>query len=65
LDTTNSTVQVVRDQTAQTVHVTMIAQDAKNAVVTGLPPGAVVIANGQLGLADGQRVQPQSQVAEK
>jgi multidrug efflux pump subunit AcrA (membrane-fusion protein) len=65
LDTTNSSVQVVHNSAAQTVHVTMIAQDAKNAVVTGLPQGSVVIANGQLGLADGQRVQPQRQVAEK
>jgi multidrug efflux pump subunit AcrA (membrane-fusion protein) len=65
LDTTDSSVQVVRDQTAQTVHVTTIAQDAKNAVVVGLPQGAAVISNGQLGLADGQRVQPQNQVAEK
>ena len=65
LDTTNSSVQVVHNSAAQTVHVTMIAEDAKNAVVTGLPQDAVVIANGQLGLADGQRVQPQRQVAEK
>jgi multidrug efflux pump subunit AcrA (membrane-fusion protein) len=65
LDTTDSSVQVVRDQAAQTVHVTTLAQDAKNAIVVGVPQGAVVIANGQLGLADGQRVQPQRQVAEK
>ncbi|HEX3467107.1 MAG TPA: efflux RND transporter periplasmic adaptor subunit [Candidatus Elarobacter sp.] len=65
LDTTNSTLQVVHDGTAQTVHVTMIAADDKNAIVTGLPAGSVVISNGQLGLADGQRVQPQRQVAEK
>lgn len=65
LDTTNSTLQVVHDGLAQTVHVTMIAADDKNAIVTGLPAGAVVISNGQLGLADGQRVQPQRQVAEK
>ncbi len=65
LDTTNSTLQVVRDGTAQTVHVTMIAADDKAAVVTGLPAGSMVISNGQLGIADGQRVQPQRQVAEK
>ena len=57
LDTTNSSVQ--------TVHVTMLAQDAKNAIVVGLPAGSVVIANGQLGLADGQHVLPQRQVAEQ
>src|SRR5581483_8032006 len=65
LDTTNSTVQVVRNGTAQTVHVTELAADGKNAIVSGLPGGTVVISNGQLGLADGQAVQPQSQVAEK
>lgn len=65
LDTTSSSLQVVHDGLAQTVHVTMIAADDKNAIVTGLPAGAVVISNGQLGLADGQRVQPQRQVAEK
>jgi multidrug efflux pump subunit AcrA (membrane-fusion protein) len=65
LDTTNSSVQVVHDGTARTVHITMIAADGKNAVVAGLPAGAVVISNGQLGLTDGQRVQPQNQVAEK
>jgi HlyD family secretion protein len=65
LDTTQSTVQVVRGGLATTVHVTMLAQDAKKAVVGGLPPGAVVIANGQLGLTDGQPVQPQHQVAQR
>jgi multidrug efflux pump subunit AcrA (membrane-fusion protein) len=65
LDTTDSSVQIVRNSAAQTVHVTTMAHDAKNAVVVGLPQGAVVIANGQLGLVDGQRVQPQRQVAEK
>ncbi len=67
LDTTQSTLQVVRDGVATTVHVTALAQDAKNAVVAGLPAGAVVIANGQLGLSDGQPVQPQRrhQVAEQ
>jgi multidrug resistance efflux pump len=64
LDTTNSSVQIVRDGAVHTVHVTMIAQDAKNAIVTGLEPGVQVVANGQLGLADGQPVAPR-QVAEK
>jgi hypothetical protein len=64
LDTTNSSVQIVREGTVHTVHVTMLAQDAKNAIVTGLEPGVQVIANGQLGLADGQPVAPQ-QVAAK
>ena len=46
----------MRDGAASTVHVTTIAQDAKNAIVVGLPAGAPVIANGQLGLTDGARV---------
>jgi len=57
LDTTNSTVQIVQNGTVHTVHVTMLAQDDKNAIVTGLSRGAQVISNGQLGLADGQAVQ--------
>lgn len=61
LDTTESTLLVVRDGLASTVHVTTLAKDANNAVVVGLPAGAVVIANGQLGLSDGQRVEPQRQ----
>jgi multidrug efflux pump subunit AcrA (membrane-fusion protein) len=65
LDTTNSTLQVVRSGLARTVHVTELAEDGKNAIVAGVPAGAIVISNGQLGLADGQAVQPQSQVAEK
>jgi HlyD family secretion protein len=56
LDTTDSTVQIVRNGAASTVHVTTLAQDGKNAIVVGLPEGAPVIANGQLGLADGQHV---------
>jgi multidrug efflux pump subunit AcrA (membrane-fusion protein) len=56
LDTTNSTVQIVQNGTVRTVHVTMLAQDDKNAIVTGLSLGMQVISNGQLGLADGQPV---------
>ncbi len=56
LDTTNSTVQVVRDGVIHTVPVTDINQDARNAIVTGLQPGETVVANGQLGLSDGQPV---------
>ena len=59
LDTTNSTVQVVNGSTVQTAKVTMIADDGKNAVITGLAPGAAVVINGQSGLTDGQTVAPQ------
>jgi len=57
LDTTNSTVQIVQNGIVRTVHVTMLAQDDKNAIVTGLSRGSQVISNGQLGLADGQSVE--------
>ncbi len=68
LDTTDSTVQVVREGVVRTVHVTTIAQDDQNAIVRGLETGEQVISNGQLGLADGQPVQidkTKSQVAER
>lgn len=66
LDTTNSTVQLVRNGVVKTTNVTLIASDGKNAVVAGLHDGDKVIANGQLGLSDGQDVEPQkSTVAER
>jgi multidrug efflux pump subunit AcrA (membrane-fusion protein) len=66
LDTTNSTVQIIDNGIAKTLNVTMLASDGKNAVVQGLRNGQEVIANGQLGLSDGQRVQPQkTAVAER
>jgi len=65
LDTTNATIQVVGNGgTVQTVKVTMLADDGKNAIVTGLAPGAPVVINGQSGLTDGQTVAPQ-QVAQR
>jgi HlyD family secretion protein len=64
LDTTSSTVQVVNGGTVQTVKVTMVADDGKNAIVTGLAPRAPVVINGQSGLTDGQTVAPQ-QVAQR
>jgi HlyD family secretion protein len=66
LDTTNSTVQIINGGMAKTINVTMIADDGKNAIVTGLRPGQQIIANGQLGLSDGQRVERQKNaVAER
>ena len=59
LDTTNSTVQLVNSNTVQTAKVTMLADDGKNAIVTGLAPGASVVVNGQSGLTDGQNVAPE------
>jgi multidrug efflux pump subunit AcrA (membrane-fusion protein) len=57
-DDSSSSVQVVENGTVKTVPVTMVAQDGKNAVVNGLPQGAQVVVNGQLGLAEGQSVEP-------
>jgi multidrug efflux pump subunit AcrA (membrane-fusion protein) len=59
LDTTNASVQVVNGNTVQTAKVTMLADDGKNAIVSGLAPGATVVVNGQSGLTDGQTVAPQ------
>ena len=42
----------------KTIPVTMVAEDGKNAVVQGLQAGQKIIANGQLGLSDGQPAQP-------
>lgn len=66
LDTTNSTVQMLSNGSVKTAKVTMVASDAKNAIVQGLRPGDQVIANGQLGLSDGQSAVPQKKaVAER
>lgn len=66
VDTTDSTVQIIRNGQVKTVDVTMLANDGKNAIVTGLESGQQVIANGQLGLSDGQNVEPQKNaVAER
>ena len=64
LDTTDSTVQTVGGGVVHTARVTAVAQDASYAIVAGLAVGAVVVANGQLGLTDGQTVQSQPQVAQ-
>jgi HlyD family secretion protein len=64
LDTTNATVQVVDATTVRTATVTMLADDGKNAIVTGLARGSSVVVNGQSGLTDGQTVAPQ-QIAQR
>jgi multidrug efflux pump subunit AcrA (membrane-fusion protein) len=71
VDDSQSTVQTLAGGAVKTLPVTMIAEDGKNAVVTGLDPGEKIIANGQLGLSDGQkavpleRQQPPKTVAER
>jgi hypothetical protein len=54
----------VSGTTVRTAKVTMVADDGKNAIVTGLTSGAPVVMNGQSGLTDGQTVAPQ-QVAQR
>jgi multidrug efflux pump subunit AcrA (membrane-fusion protein) len=61
LDTTKTTLQVVANGQVKTQNVVMVAEDGKNAVVRGLAQGVQVVANGQLGLADGQTVKPEIQ----
>jgi multidrug efflux pump subunit AcrA (membrane-fusion protein) len=58
LDDSQSTVQTLANGVVKTIPVTMIAEDSKTAVVRGLQPGQKIIANGQLGLADGQQAAP-------
>ena len=64
LDTTNSTIQIVNGGVVQTAHVTDVAEDGTNAIVTGISTGVAVVINGQSGLIDGQTVAPQ-QVAQR
>jgi HlyD family secretion protein len=63
LDDTHSSVQVIRGGKVATIPVVMRAADSKNAIVTGLPIGATVISNGQLGLTDDQAVSAQQVAA--
>jgi HlyD family secretion protein len=44
----------------KTIPVTMVAEDGTNAIVLGLRPGQKIVANGQLGLSDGQPAEPQT-----
>jgi multidrug efflux pump subunit AcrA (membrane-fusion protein) len=58
VDDSQSSVESIAQGKVKTLQVTMIAEDAKNAVVQGLRPGQRIIMNGQLGLTDGQSVMP-------
>jgi multidrug efflux pump subunit AcrA (membrane-fusion protein) len=57
VDDSQSSVETIVDGVVKTIPVTMIAEDRTNAVVQGLYSGQTVIANGQLGLTDGQPVE--------
>ena len=58
LDDTHTSVMIAQDQlvdvVAKTVKVKELGSDGTTSIVTGIKPGQAVIANGQLGLADGQ-----------
>lgn len=58
LDETHSSVMVADDElvdtVAKTVHVKEIGSDGTTSIVTGLKAGQAVVANGQLGVTDGQ-----------
>jgi hypothetical protein len=58
VDDSQSTVQTLANGVVKTLPVTMIAEDGKHAIVRGLDAGQQIIANGQLGLSDGQSAQP-------
>jgi HlyD family secretion protein len=59
-DDTQTTVQTIVNSVIKTLPVTLVAEDAKFAVVQGLHNGQPVVINGQLGLSDGQPAEPVS-----
>jgi RND family efflux transporter MFP subunit len=58
LDDTHTTIMIADDElvdvVAKTVHVRELGSDGTTSIVTGIKAGQQVVANGQLGLADGQ-----------
>jgi multidrug efflux pump subunit AcrA (membrane-fusion protein) len=58
VDDTQTSVQTIADGVVKTLPVTMVAEDGKNAIVQGVASGQKIIANGQLGLSDGQEATP-------
>jgi HlyD family secretion protein len=56
LDDTHQTVMAVASGVAHVANVTEVAEDAHNAIVTGVPSGTAVLANGQSGIVDGEKV---------
>jgi RND family efflux transporter MFP subunit len=58
LDDTHSTIMIAKDNlvdvVAQTVHVRELGSDGTTSIVSGIKAGQPVVANGQLGLSDGQ-----------
>jgi multidrug efflux pump subunit AcrA (membrane-fusion protein) len=56
LDDTHQTVITVQDGVAHVADVNEVAEDSKYAIVTGLTNGTQVLANGQAGIVDGEKV---------
>lgn len=60
LDDTHTSVMIAQDQlvdvVAKTEKVKELGSDGTTSIVSGIKPGQAVIANGQLGLADGQSI---------
>jgi HlyD family secretion protein len=56
LDDSRTTVLTDDDGVARLVHVRELASDGTTSIVTGLPTGTSVVANGQLGLTNGQKL---------
>jgi multidrug efflux pump subunit AcrA (membrane-fusion protein) len=56
LDDTHQTVMTIQNNVAHVTNVNEVAEDPHYAVVTGLTPGTQVLANGQSGIVDGERV---------
>lgn len=54
LDDTHTSVMTDKSDTATLVHVREVSSDGTTSIVTGLPAGAVVISNGQLGITAGE-----------
>lgn len=58
LDDTHTSVMIADDEltdvVAKTVHVRELASDGTTSIVTGIKAGQAVVANGQLGVTDGQ-----------
>jgi HlyD family secretion protein len=56
LDDTHQTIMAIAGGVAHVDNVTEVAEDAHNAIVTGVPSGTTVLANGQSGIVDGEKV---------
>lgn len=56
LDDTHSTLMAPKNGVAEELHVREIGTDGTTSIVTGLPAGTTIVANGQLGLTPGTQI---------